>query len=515
MSRLAALLSKIDQILGTVRITSPFGKGGLRGISFGRLRGKSFGKIFPNRTFPKTGIGNGAVLLSVLGISGCMINADYSRPDVTVPPGWRMINGDATAVINEQWWSQFNDPQLNRLIEIALAENLDIASAVARVEEARALVAVSRAALFPQLGASANAGRSRSSTGATSLPPGVSPTNNFFSAVLDASFELDLWGRLRRATEAARAVLLSTEYAAQVVRLALVSQVAQSYFDLRNLDLQLDIARGTLASRQEALRLVTKRFEGGVVSELDLRQAESEAAVAAAAVPNLEQQIVQRENELSILLGRNPEDITRGRGVFEAAIPEVPVGLPSTLLVRRPDILAAEESLVAANARTGAARAAYFPRLSLTGLLGVESTELSDWFSRGSRVWQIAGGLTAPIFTAGRLGADVETATAQQQQALYDYLRTIQTGLREVEDSLIATRKIREQQAAQDRQVQALQRTLRLATLRYENGYSSFLEVLDAQRSLFSAELQQVQLQRARLGAIVNLYKALGGGWMP
>jgi outer membrane protein, multidrug efflux system len=291
--------------------------------------------------------------------------------------------------------------------------------------------------------------------------------------------------------------------------------VAQSYFDLRNLDLQLDIARGTLASREEAFRLVTKRFEGGVVSELDLRQAESEAAVAAAAVPNLEQQIVQRENELSVLLGRNPEDIARGRGVFESAIPEVPVGLPSTLLVRRPDILAAEESLVAANARIGAARAAYFPRLSLTGLLGVESTELSDWFKRGSRVWQVAGGLTAPIFTAGRLGAEVETATAQQQQALYDYLRTIQTGLREVEDSLIATRKIREQQAAQDRQVQALQRTLRLATLRYENGYSSFLEVLDAQRSLFSAELQQVQLQRARLGAIVNLYKALGGGWVP
>jgi multidrug efflux system outer membrane protein len=522
MSRLAALLSKIDQIRGAVRITSPFGKGGLRGISFGRLRGRSFVKISPNpslrldsgHAFPTRGIGNGAVLLSVLGISGCMIGADYRRPDVTVPPGWRMINGDPTAVINEQWWSQFNDSHLDRLIEIALAENLDVASAVARVEEARALVDVSRAALFPQVGASADAGRSRSSIGTTPLP-GVSLTNNFYSAVVDASFELDLWGRLRRATEAARAVLLSTEYAAQVVRLALVSQVAQSYFDLRNLDLQLDIARGTLASREEALRLVTKRFEGGVVSELDLRQAESEAAVAAAAVPNLEQQIVQRENELSILLGRNPEDITRGRGIFESAIPEVPVGLPSTLLVRRPDILAAEESLVAANARVGAARAAYFPRLSLTGLLGVESTDLSDWLNGGSRVWQIAGGLTAPIFTAGRLGAEVETATAQQQQALYDYLRTIQTGLREVEDSLIATRKIREQQAAQDRQVQALQRTLRLATLRYENGYSSFLEVLDAQRSLFSAELQQVQLQRARLGAIVNLYKALGGGWVP
>src|SRR5918994_3001367 len=266
-----------------------------------------------------------AWILIYFALSGCMISADYKRPDVSVPPGWRMINGDASAIINEQWWREFNDPQLDRLIEIALAENLDVASAVARVEEARALLATSRAALFPQVGAPSSAARSRSSTGTTPLP-GVSLTNNFYSAVLDASFELDLWGRLRRASEAARAVLLSTEYAAQVVRLALVSQVAQSYFDLRNLDLQLDIARGTLASREQALRLVTKRFEGGVVSELDLRQAESEAAVAAAAVPNLEQQIVERENELSILLGRNPEDIARGRGVFESAIPEVPVG---------------------------------------------------------------------------------------------------------------------------------------------------------------------------------------------
>jgi multidrug efflux system outer membrane protein len=229
----------------------------------------------------------------------------------------------------------------------------------------------------------------------------------------------------------------------------------------------------------------------------------------------LEQQIVQKENELGVLLGRYPEDVTRGRGVFEVAIPEVPVGLPSTLLVRRPDILAAEQSLVAANARIGAARAAYFPRISLTGLLGVESTELSHWFSSGSRIWQTAGGLTTPIFTAGRIGAEIEVASAQQQQVLYNYLLTIQTGFREVEDSLIATRKIREQQRAQDRQVRARQRTLRLATLRYDNGSSSYLEVLDAQRNLFNAELEQVQLQRARLGAIVNLYKALGGGWIP
>jgi multidrug efflux system outer membrane protein len=343
----------------------------------------------------------------------------------------------------------------------------------------------------------------------------VSPTNNFFSAVLDTSFELDLWGRLRRATEAARALLLSTEYAEQVVRLALMSQVAQSYFDLRSLDLQLEITKRTLVSREESLALVTKRFRGGVVSELDAQQAESEAAVAAAAVPNLEQQIVQKENELSVLLGRNPEDITRGRGVFEVAVPEVPIGLPSTLLVRRPDILAAEQSLVAANAQIGVARAAYFPRISLTGLLGVESTELSNLFSRGSHIWQVAGSLAAPIFTAGRIGAEIEAASAQQQQALYDYLLTIQTGFREVEDSLIATRKIREQQQAQARQIQAFQRTLRLANLRYDNGYSSYLEVLDAQRNLFNAELQQVQLERARLGAIVNLYKALGGGWIP
>jgi multidrug efflux system outer membrane protein len=447
--------------------------------------------------------------LAVFVLSGCMVGPDYSRPAVTVPPGWRMIDGDPTAVINEQWWSRFNDPQLERLIDVALAQNLDIKIAAARIEEARALVAVSRSALFPQIDASGSAGRARGSTS------GVTATDNFFSAVLNTSFELDLWGRLRRGTEAARAVLLSTAYAEQVVRLSLVSQVAQVYFDLRSLDLQLDIARGTLASREESLRLVTKRYEGGVVSELDLRQAESEAAVAAVSVPDLERQIVQQENALSVLLGRNPEDINRGRSVFEVAIPEVPVGLPSTLLVRRPDILAAEQNLVAANARIGAARAEYFPRISLTGLLGFESSELSDWFHRGSRIWQVAGGVSAPIFTAGRIGANVEAVTAQQQQSLYDYLLTIQTSFKEVEDALIAGRKLREQQQAQDRQVRALQRTLRLATLRYDNGYSSYLEVLDAQRNVFNAELQQVQLQRSRLGAAVDLYTALGGGWVP
>jgi outer membrane protein, multidrug efflux system len=214
-------------------------------------------------------------------------------------------------------------------------------------------------------------------------------------------------------------------------------------------------------------------------------------------------------------IGRNPQAIPRGKGVFEFVSPAIPLGMPSDLLFRRPDILAAEQTLVTANARIGVARAEYFPRISLTGLLGVESRELSDLFTSGSRTWQIASGLIGPIFTGGRIAGQVNIATAQQEQELHNYLMTIQTAFREVEDSLIATRKIREQQAAQDRQIQGQQRTLRLATLCYENGYSSYLEVLDAQRSLFNAELQQVQLQRARLGALVNLYKALGGGWMP
>jgi multidrug efflux system outer membrane protein len=455
-----------------------------------------------------------AVVAAVLALSGCMVGPDYRRPDAVVPASWRMLDGDPAAAIDAQWWRVFNDPQLDRLIAVALAENLDIRIAAARIDEARALVAVSRAALFPQVGASTSAGRARRSTGAAPLPPGISATNNFYSALLDTSFELDFWGRLRRATEAARAVLLSTEYAEIVVRLSLVSEVAQSYFELRSLDRQLEIARRTLASREESLELVTKRFRGGVVSELDVQQAESEAAFATGAVPNLEQQIVQRENELSVLLGRSPEDIQRGRGLFELTVPEVPVGLPSMLLVRRPDILAAEQTLVAANARIGAARAAYFPRITLTGFLGFESTDLSELVDGRSRVWQIAGDLAAPIFTAGRIGAEVEVATAQQQAALYEYLRSIQTSFREVEDALIAARKLREQQEARDRQIRAFERTLRLATLRYENGYSSYLEVLDAQRNLFSAELEQVQLQRARLGAIVDLFRALGGGWI-
>jgi multidrug efflux system outer membrane protein len=456
-----------------------------------------------------------ASVLLAWTLAACSTGADYRRPDVEVPGGWRIAAGDPKVVINESWWRLFDDPQLEALIEVARVENKELARAVARVEEARGLAAVARAQQFPQIGAQASAGRSRRAALENPLLPTINQVANLYSTGLNASFELDLWGRLRRANEAARAQLLATQYSARVVQLAIVSQVARSYFDLRSLDLQLEIARRTLESRQKSLRLVRKRFEGGLVSELDVQQAESEAASAARSVPALEQQIVQRENELSILLGHNPEDIPRGRGIFEIASPPIPEGLPSDLLARRPDLLAAEQELVAANARVGVARAEYFPRISLTGLLGVESVELSSLFDARSRTWQIASGLAAPIFTAGRIRGQVEAVSAQEQQALYGYVLTIQQAFQEVEDSLIATRKIREQQAAQDLQVQAFLRTLRLATLRYENGYVSYLEVLDAQRSLFNAELQQVQLQGARLAAIVNLYKALGGGWGP
>jgi multidrug efflux system outer membrane protein len=451
--------------------------------------------------------------LVAMALFSCAVGPDYRRPAVEAPAGWRELSGDSHAVINEQWWTVFGDEQLDRIIQIALAENKDVQIAAARIEEARALVAATRADQFPQLNVEAGASRSRGSAAATQAPPGTNLTASRYRVAADLSFELDLWGRLRRSTEAARATLLSTEYAERVVRLALVSQVAQSYFDLRSLDLQLGIATRTLKTRRETLRLVRKRFEGGVVSELDLQQAEGEAATAEAAVPALERRIVQRENELSVLLGRNPGAISRGRDLFDVAVPDVPVSLPSDLLGRRPDILSAEQTLVAANANIGVARAAYFPRISLTGLLGVESVELSNLFSREARAWQLATNLAAPIFTAGRTRGQVQAATARQRQALYDYLRTIQTAFREVEDSLVARRTFSEQQQAQNSQVQALRRSLRLAQLRYVNGYSSFLEVLEAQRALFNAELQLVEVQQSRFAATIDLIKALGGGW--
>jgi len=356
--------------------------------------------------------------------------------------------------------------------------------------------------------------QSRESNPLLQVFPGTPATNNFYSLDLGVSFELDLWGRLRRGTEAARADLLAVEENRRTVILTLVSAVATAYVNLLNLDRQLEISRETVRSRAESLRIFDLRFKGGTISELELQQLRSEYETALATIPAVEKQIAQQENSLSVLLGRNPGPIARGGTLQKLVLPEVPAGLPSEVLERRPDIRQAEQQLVAANARIGVAKAAFFPTISLTGLLGVASADLSNLFSSDARTWSFAGSVNQPIFTGGTLTGQLQVSEAQQKQALYYYQQAIQTAFSEVENSLVDQGKTREQAAAQARQVEALGRYAYLAKLRFENGYTSYIEVLDAERSLFQAQLQLTQTQSQLYLALINLYKALGGGWV-
>jgi len=346
--------------------------------------------------------------------------------------------------------------------------------------------------------------------------PGVpmDPQTEFYRTSLDLSFELDLWGRLRRATEAARAELLASEENRRAIVTTLVSDVAQAYFDLLELDREAEVDRRTLESRQASLDLVRQRFDAGLATELDVQRADGEVATAAATVPDVERRVAQAENRISILLGRNPGTVGRG-AVLDAQtpLPSVPAGLPSALLERRPDLRQAEQQLVAANARIGVAKAAFFPQIALTGLFGVESASLSDLFTGPARVWQVGPTVTLPIFHGGRLRSSLRVAEARQQQALIQYQQAIQQAFRETEDALVFHRKVQDIRRERERRVTAARRTLALATLRYENGLSGYLDVLDAQRQLFSAEIDLASTTRDQLTAVVQVYKALGGGW--
>jgi multidrug efflux system outer membrane protein len=352
--------------------------------------------------------------------------------------------------------------------------------------------------------------------GTVPVAPGIEPERDVFRTTLDLSFELDLWGRLRRANEAARADLLAGEENRRSVAVTLVADVAQAYFDLLELDRELDIARRTLDSRRESLRIARLRSDNGLTSELDLRRAEAEVASAAAQIPGLERRIAETEHRLSVLLGRNPGPIPRGPLLTDqTALPEVPAGLPSTLLERRPDLRQAEQRLVAANARIGEAKAAYFPQVNLTGAFGVESIALSDLFTGPARVWQFGPRITIPIFNAGKITNQVRAAEARTEQALVQYQQAVQQAFREVEDALVGHRKVREIRPELEALVEANRRSLRIADLRYRDGLSSYLDVLDAQRQLFVSEIDLARTTRDQLAAVVQLYKALGGGWTP
>jgi len=456
-----------------------------------------------------------ALTLLSLSLSGCMVGPDYVRPTVDTPQNWRIAEKDAKELANSSWWEQLGDPVLNDLVYSALRENYDLKIAAARVEEFAGRYGFTRADLFPQVGAGAAYSRQGDSKYLENSPSsGYNYNYDTFQTTLNASWEVDIWGRVRRSTEAARAELLASEEGKRAVILSLVSSVANSYVNLRDLDRQLEIAKNTAKTREESYRIFKLRFEGGIISEMELSQVKSQYEEALAVIPQFERAIAQQENGLSLLLGRNPGPIQRGKTIDQLLLPIVPAGLPSDLLVRRPDILQAEQNLIAANAVIGVAKAAYFPAISLTGFFGFASSDLSDLVNGPSQIWQYSVPVSLPIFTAGKIAGQVKAAEAIQQQALFSYQQTIQTAFREVDDSLTAQLRIREQLKAQNSQVESLQQYYDLALLRYDNGYTSYIEVLDAERSLFNVQLAYTQNQGLLFQEVINLYKAMGGGWV-
>ena len=464
-----------------------------------------------------------ALALATLGACGSMApgNTAYSRPALTLPAAKAAdaATTAATAQSLRTWWKGFGDPVLDALLNEATQSNQDLALAVARLDEARASLAQTNANLYPTVDLNAGVSRRRASENAASFSPGAQAVSDDRQLGLTASYEFDFWGRYARADEAARARLLAQSAAQGSVLTALYANVAQSYFALRALDTQATLAETTLATRQDNLRLQKRRFEGGVVGELDLRQAEAEAASVQTTLQQVRQSRANAETALAVLLGRQPADIVRpvlARGSDLSALyaaQHVPAGLQSDLLAARPDIVGAEQNLIAANADIGQARAAYFPRLSLTASVGQQSKDLSTLFDPASLFWNVIGNLTQPIFRAGAIDALVSAANARQKQALAQYTQTVQNAFRDVHDAMNNVESSRQIADTTAERITALQKTLGLAELRYKAGYTSQLEVLSAQRDLLQAQSGLIDVQRNQLGAVVSLYKALGGGW--
>jgi multidrug efflux system outer membrane protein len=454
--------------------------------------------------------------LLLIMVTGCaMVGPDYKRPAIDTPASWRFEEKEARDLANTAWWEQFNDPVLNDLVRSALAQNRDLLIATARVEEFFGRYFATRGGQFPFADAGGSAFRERmTEKGPTPVPPGVDTTFNYYEAFLGGSWELDFWGKFRRASEAARAELYGTEEARRAVVLTLVSAVAGSYVDILALDKQLEITRRTAETRRETRDLFQMRLDNGVIPEIDLSQAEAEYQDALARIPEIELAIARAENALSVLLGQNPGAIPRGRTIDALLLPGIPAGLPSDLMERRPDIRAAEQTLIAANAQIGVAKSLYFPTISLTGAFGTASTDLSDLFTGPSKAWNFGVPVTVPIFTAGRIGGEVKGAEAFQQQALYGYLQAVQNAFREVDDALVERAKTDQRLQSLGRQVAALENYARLARMRYDEGVTSFLEVLDAERSLFNVELSQTTGQNTLFRSLINIYKAMGGGWV-
>ncbi|HUK17027.1 MAG TPA: efflux transporter outer membrane subunit [Bryobacteraceae bacterium] len=457
-------------------------------------------------------------VLPMLLLAGCAVGPNYKRPDVPVPDAYRgqAAAAPAASLADMKWPDLFRDEALKKLIADALQQNLDLALAAERVEEARAQFRITGANRYPFVYAQAQFAGSRSSLiGAnTEIPPGTSLDTSYTQAGGALSWELDLWGRVRRLTESARARYLASEEARRGVVVSLIADVADTYFALRERDMELEIARSTRDIAARNLELVRVRHDHGAVTALDVHEAEQFLFIASAQIASTQREIGQTENALSLLLGRPPGDIMRGRPMDDYGLPpELPAGLPSSLLDRRPDIREAEQRLIAANAQIGVAKAYYFPQISLTGFLGGQSRALMDLFTGPARDWIIAPTATLPIFNAGQVRVAVRLSEAQKREMLVAYQRAIYTAFREVSDALIGYHDTREQRRQQDQLVHALEETTRLSNLRYQGGMDSYLQVLDAERTLFQGRLSLAQLRLQELLSFVQLYRALGGGW--
>lgn len=444
----------------------------------------------------------------------CAMGPEYSRPAIPTSDSFRMAEEpkDLPSLANMPWWELYRDEELQHLIHIALEENKDLKRAIASIDEFQARLYTARMDFAPQLSATGNLPVAR--LGGVTFPGFPSAFAHYVQGSL--SWEMDIWGRIRRANEASMAELLAREETRRAVTLQIVGSVAQSYFDLRQFDMQLEIAKRTLSAWEESVRIGQARLRQGMINKLDVDQFEAERENAAARIAELKRHMIQKENELSVLLGRNPSQIARGRSLTEQIMPPVvPAGLPSELLQRRPDVVAAEQQLIAANARIGVAKAERFPKLSLTGILGVASPTLTDFVSPETSFGVLAPVLTGPLLNAQTLGFQQQAVEAQAKQAVAQYEQTILVALREVEDALVGVSTAREQAAAQEKQVNSLRSALHLANLRYKGGLANYLDVLIAQRSLFVTELALADTHRLHLVSVVQLYKALGGGWSP
>lgn len=458
------------------------------------------------------------LIIALLTLAGCAVGPNYKRPAVQVPGQFRDATVPATegSLADTSLHQKFGDPVLNKLIETAIQKNFDLRAATERISQARAQYGIVRSALYPDVTFGAQYTGSRTSTigSAVFIPRSLDLDVSYTQGGFGLSWELDIFGRIRRLKEAALAEYLATEAARQGVQTSVVSEVTRSYFLLRAADLELEIARKTREIATNGLRLTELRRKAGAASGLDVSQAEQLLRTANAQIAASERAVAIAENALSLLLGQGPGPIERGKALQEFTAPaEAPAGLPSSLLERRPDIRQAEQTLIAANARIGAARARYFPQISLTGLLGAQSRYLEQLFTGPGRMWNFTPSFTEPLFNAGRIRSGVRFSEAAQREAAIQYDKTIQTAFREVSDSLISLSKTRQQREEQQLLVAALQESTRLSNLRYRGGLDSYLQVLDAERNLFQGEIALTQLRYQELNSVVQLYRALGGGW--